>query len=481
MLVVVATLLATLVRVARAQANPFTSPSLHDTLSDQCFCKLEGAIDDCRCEVGTVDHFNNAKVYPRLASLLQRDYFRYFQYQPHKKCPFWEASTGKCSSSLCQVKSCPTTDLPPGILASVQEERVEVQVEEEEEEQGCEEERLTSVDSTMSAGELASLSTWRRHHESLAAFCELEEAACPDCVYVDLTKNPERFTGYSGPASRRVWASIYEENCFTPASLASPPQAFSSAFGPAQLGEMCLEKRAFYRVVSGLHTSITIHLAANYPAEGRGPAPAFLGPGKADWGPNLELFTQRFDPELTGGQGPYWLKNLYFVYLLELRALAKASSYLSSLPYFTGREEEDQETARVVGEILQLVSSFPEHFDETSMFTGGRQADELKVEFQQHFRNITRVMDCVGCDKCKLWGKLQVTGLGTALKILFSGDFDRGRGRGEGRGEEGALPRLRPDLALTRNEVVSLFNAFGKISTSIVQLERFREMLRKKT
>ena len=26
-------------------------------------------------------------------------------------------------------------------------------------------------------------------------------------------------------------------------------------------------------------------------------------------------------------------------------------------------------------------------------------------------------MDCVGCDKCKLWGKLQVTGLGTALKV----------------------------------------------------------------
>lgn len=33
-------------------------------------------------------------------------------------------------------------------------------------------------------------------------------------------------------------------------------------------------------------------------------------------------------------------------------------------------------------------------------------------------------MDCVGCDKCKLWGKLQVQGLGTALKILFSGKFD---------------------------------------------------------
>lgn len=31
------------------------------------------------------------------------------------------------------------------------------------------------------------------------------------------------------------------------------------------------------------------------------------------------------------------------------------------------------------------------------------------------------LMDCVGCEKCRLWGKLQVLGLGTALKILFSG------------------------------------------------------------
>jgi hypothetical protein len=31
-------------------------------------------------------------------------------------------------------------------------------------------------------------------------------------------------------------------------------------------------------------------------------------------------------------------------------------------------------------------------------------------------------MDCVGCDKCRLWGKVQTTGLGTALKILFELD-----------------------------------------------------------
>ena len=72
-----------------------------------------------------------------------------------------------------------------------------------------------------------------------------------------------------------------------------------------------------------------------------------------------------------------------------------------------------------------------------------------------------------------------MTGLGTALKILFSGDFNQDRGREFSQSPRQDLPRLKPDLALTRNEVVSLFNAFGKISTSIVQLEKFREMLRK--
>jgi hypothetical protein len=67
-------------------------------------------------------------------------------------------------------------------------------------------------------------------------------------------------------------------------------------------------------------------------------------------------------------------------------------------------------------------------------------------------------MDCVGCEKCKLWGKLQTTGLGTALKILFSDP--------------------KSNLTLARNEIVSLFNAFGRISTSIQQLERFREMIK---
>jgi ERO1-like protein beta len=46
----------------------------------------------------------------------------------------------------------------------------------------------------------------------------------------------------------------------------------------------------------------------------------------------------------------------------------------------------------------------------------------LREEFKAHFRNVSRIMDCVGCDKCRLWGKVQITGLATAMKVLFEMD-----------------------------------------------------------
>jgi len=387
-------------------------------LSDKCFCKLEGQIDDCSCKVDTVDDFNNKRIFPRLKSLMAKDYFRYFQYQPNKKCPFWDSTSGKCASNYCQVKNCATTDLPPGISGEIVETGYTQVVENKYTPEAKKKVRTDStcdgddtdvedtVDGTISEKVTNDLMNWKRHDEAVNMFCELETEACAECVHVDLTKNPERYTGYSGEASRRVWKTIYEENCFSPKGATSTKSTFSAAFGSETIQNMCLEKRVFFRVVSGLHTSITIHLTANYPLKTE-PSTPFLKSSDT-WGPNLELFHQRFDPESTNSQGPYWLKNLYFVYLLELRALAKAAPYLTQQTFFTGREQEDKETVIAVKELLSLVQSFPDHFDETSMFTGGKQAEELKIEFQEHFKNITRVIDCVGCDKCKLWGKLQV-------------------------------------------------------------------------
>lgn len=60
----------------------------------------------------------------------------------------------------------------------------------------------------------------------------------------------------------------------------------------------------------------------------------------------------------------------------------------------------------------------------------------------------------------------QVTGLGTALKILFSGDFEDDFTEKQKSKLEADLrdvkPPTPPSLNLTRNEVVALVNAIGR-------------------
>lgn len=64
-------------------------------------------------------------------------------------------------------------------------------------------------------------------------------------------------------------------------------------------------------------------------------------------------------------------------------------------------------------------------------------------------------MDCVTCEKCRLWGKLQISGIGTALKILFSYGND---------------PR---EFRLARSELVALINGLNRLATSLTSLDVF--------
>ncbi|KAK3885301.1 hypothetical protein Pcinc_010466 [Petrolisthes cinctipes] len=429
--------------------------------TERCFCQLKGAIDDCSCSVETIDSFNNLKVYPRLNSLLHQDFFKYWKVNLNKKCPFWEDDS-RCAIRYCSVKPC--TEVPEGIKGSGKILGPEVKSKARPKDvSDCDHENdLGYLNTTLSKESQARFERWAAHDSAQDSFCELDEVGDHDSQYVDLLLNPERYTGYVGDSAHRVWKSIYQENCFRP--VKNPYADFSNIGADEFLKEMCLEKRTFYRAVSGLHSSINIHLAARYLLSDK---TGFEVSSEGVWGHNIEEFQRRFDPELTGGEGPRRLKNLYFLYLLELRALAKAVPYLESLTYYTGNEEKDRDVRNAVKDLLSVVKSFPKHFDESSMFSSGlMQAATLKEEFRGHFRNISRIMDCVGCDKCRLWGKLQVTGLGTALKILFSGNFD----------QQLSLSAVRETkFQLSREEIVALFNGFGRLSSSIMELETFRQ------
>jgi hypothetical protein len=68
-------------------------------------------------------------------------------------------------------------------------------------------------------------------------------------------------------------------------------------------------------------------------------------------------------------EGPERLKNIYFVYLLELRALVKVAPYLQQEMFFTGNEKEDVETRQIIDQLIEICKSFDNHYDETKMFT----------------------------------------------------------------------------------------------------------------
>uniref|UniRef100_A0A672N159 Endoplasmic reticulum oxidoreductase beta n=1 Tax=Sinocyclocheilus grahami TaxID=75366 RepID=A0A672N159_SINGR len=397
-----------------------------DSQDQSCLCHLTGVLDDCFCDIESIDVFNNFKVYPHIRKLVERDFFRYYKVNLKRPCPFWP-DEGQCSIKDCHVEPCPEVRVQHAWLI-------------------CKTHSLTHT-----------LTLTHTHTHTLTH---------THTRYVDLLLNPERYTGYKGPSAWRVWNSIYEENCFKPRSVYRPlnPLAPSRGEGFYKWMEgLCLEKRVFYRLISGLHSSINIHLCAEYLLD--------EGWGKSVWGPNLHEFRQRFDPAETKGEGTRRLKNLYFLYLIELRALSKVTPYFerSFINLYTGNSQEDSSTKELLLQVLNETKAFPMHFDESSMFAGHKiESKTLKEEFRLHFKNISRIMDCVGCSKCRLWGTLQTQGLGTALRILFSEK------------EIKKLPENSPSkgFQLTRQEIVALLNGFARLSTSIKELHNFRTLLK---
>lgn len=119
---------------------------------------------------------------------------------------------------------------------------------------------------------------------------------------------------------------------------------------------------------------------------------------------------------------------------------------------------------------------------------GGGKSGEvaLERELQAAFRNVTAVMDCVGCEKCRVWGKLQLMGVATALKVLVAerkaseaiqaaaaahaaAKKNKAAEGGGSRPRSAAASPLPPPppLVLERNEVVALVNLFERLSRSM--------------
>ncbi|PWA62329.1 Endoplasmic reticulum oxidoreductin 1 [Artemisia annua] len=176
--------------------------------------------------------------------------------------------------------------------------------------------------------------------------------------------------------------------------------------------------------------------------------PAVLDESTNQWGANLKLMHDRVLKH------PERVQNLYFTFLFVFKAMTKAAPYLEEAEYDTGNHLEDLKAHSLIRQLVhnpKLQATCPLLFDEAKLWQG-QSGPELKQQIQKQFRNISALMDFVGCEKCLLWGKLQVLGLGTALKILFSVD-------GQNQPEQ--------PLQLQRNEVIALINLLNRLSESL--------------
>lgn len=276
-------------------------------------------------------------------------------------------------------------------------------------------------------------------------------------MYVNLLDNPESNTGYAGAEPRRIWDAIYQENCFR-------------VMATSDVARMCLEERVFYRLLSGLHTSITVHVFARWKRDAV----------TNEWLRNQGVWNMVF------GRFPERLDNLYFTLDFLLRSLRLAAPHAAeAVAIDTGHPEEDARTRTLFAQLVGLnydakqdadtesnsnkasdssaasadstgvtpAASAPvAEFDQAFSLFESHDKKQLKDDLKNMFRNVSVIMNCVGCEKCRVWGKLNTLGIATALKISLA----------QSPAERAAVVR-----ALQRNEVVAWVNTLASFSEAV--------------
>ncbi|KAI9732451.1 MAG: endoplasmic oxidoreductin-1 [Cirrosporium novae-zelandiae] len=463
--------LAVFALLSPCKANQAEATQAQELEANNCAIEPQAIVSDACASFSDLDNINEA-ISPKIYSITHdTDFFSYYRLNLfNRECPFWSDANGMCGNSACAVSTLDNESDIPEIWRAEELSKLEgPKASHPGRKQQAERPKEKPLEGEL--GEEVGESCVVEYDDECddRDYCVLDdEGAAAKGDYVSLLANPERFTGYGGQGARQVWNAVYRENCFSKEPIAPTTPAFSPLGGVQAANDLqmimkehsrqkafasdndspviddtCLEKRVFYRLVSGLHASISIHLCSEYFNQTTGV-----------WESNLQCYTNRIH------SFPDRVSNLYFNYALLLRAVSKLGKHLEGYTFCSSDPTLDLETKQKVLELADSISTGPKIFDESMMFQDP-SVPGLKEDFRNRFRNVSRLMDCIGCDKCRLWGKLQTAGYGTALKVLF--EFDETK--------NGENPPLR------RTELVALMNTLGRVSNSLKSVQSFRSQL----
>lgn len=234
----------------------------------------------------------NTEILDSLLHLSKTTLFKYFKANLHKDCLFWN------EQQLCKLKDC--------TVIESQEDQIPAKWKKD-----C----LSDVVTLYNNNPFST-----KKSINPADFCVIDDELDEEGSYINLLDNPERYTGYAGESAKKVWSSIYQENCF----------GFQDQFKSTNLDNkfqlnpepVCMEEEVFYKLVSGLHTSISIHICGEW-------LDRFTGV----WMKNLTCYKERIY------KYPERLDNLYFLWTVMERAVSKSLVFLEKYPFTQGLED----------------------------------------------------------------------------------------------------------------------------------------------
>ena len=338
---------------------------------------------------------NNHRLCDSLEKLKKTLFFKIFKINLDPECSVFRQEM-ICRDTACQICECSNNEVP----------RVWKQP------QGINEDIVTTIDDPFNK--------WVEKFNVDSKHWLLKEDIDPkDGAYINLLKNPEGYTGYRGA---HIWNAIFKENCFS--------ESYSN---------LCVEDKIFSNIFMGWLVNTNFQIGCNF--RNRETNNTYI---------NVSYVTKKYLYHKDK------IDNLLFLYSLMIKAINKAVPLLLEYDYRSGNKTEDQMTNKYTKEIFRyellnidlIEESFQEIYSHFEKFTNSQKISELIIRF----RNISSIIDCVTCSKCRMHAKLEVFGIATMLKIIFTSSTEELK------------------KSMSRNELVAFINLFAKLSKSVNNL-----------
>ena len=347
---------------------------------------------------------NNQNLCNSLQKLRETLFFRIFKINLEPECSIFHQEM-ICRDTACQICECSNNEVP----------RVWKQP------KGIDENIVTQMDDPFTK-------LVEKYNFDSKQWLLKEDIDPKDGTYINLLKNPEGYTGYKGS---HIWNAIFKENCFT--------EKYSS---------LCVEDKIFSNIFTGWLAVTNFEIGCNF--RNRNTKEKYV---------NITYVANKFLYQKDK------IDNLFFLYSLILKAANKAVPFFLDYDYSSGDAAEDRNTSKLIKEIFrhelknfdEIEEAFKDSYVEFEKYIYSNMISELIIRF----RNISSIIDCVTCSKCRMHAKLEVFGIATMLKIMFS--------------------KSTEDLkqTMSRNELVSFINLFAKLSKSVNNVQMVNTMIKK--